>query len=202
MSLRSGINKPFRIDLTNARNGKLITVKGRYVKVVDASSASAIVQIAVSENFEERYENLKKNGLIYEGQGFSKIYIKNDAQADEWVRVIVSDGPDDYDVDNPSESVIDAIATKVKVGGGNSRVHAASTVGVAAAQIYSANSTRTSWYVYNNGTVPIYIGSDNTVTIANGTPIPPGAGHGGDDGEEVWAISGTAGQDARHWEAY
>ncbi|MCB1557228.1 MAG: hypothetical protein KDJ15_07955 [Alphaproteobacteria bacterium] len=93
-----------------------------------------------------------------------------------------------------------SIAGTVKTAGGATRTHGVDTVGVAASQLMAQNNDRTGWFVYNNGTVPIYIGSDNTVTTANGTPIPVGGGLGGDDTDEVWAISGTAGQDVRHWE--
>jgi predicted phage tail protein len=93
-----------------------------------------------------------------------------------------------------------SISGTVKTSGGATRTHGASTVGVAASQLIAQNNDRTGWLVTNNGTATIYIGSDNTVTTANGTPVLAGATIGGDDTDEVWAISGTAGQDARHWE--
>tara|TARA_R110002124_G_scaffold266813_1_gene433800 strand:+ start:10492 stop:11067 length:576 start_codon:yes stop_codon:yes gene_type:complete len=94
-----------------------------------------------------------------------------------------------------------AINGTVKTAGGAARAHDVDTVGVAAVQLMAQNNSRTGWFIYNNGTAPIFVGSDNTITAANGTPIPVGGGMGGDDTDEIWAISGTAGHDVRHWEA-
>lgn len=46
---------------------------------------------------------------------------------------------------------------------------------VSATQILAANSTRKSYLIYNNGNVNVYLGSDNSVTSANGMPLVPGA---------------------------
>ncbi len=197
MSLSSGINKSFRIALDNARAGEQILAQGRFVKIVDASSATVAVQVAITESFEDRYETLKKNGSIYEGSGFKKIYLKNDAQAGAWVRLIVSDGPEDYNVENPSATQVDSIAEPVKTKGGANRTHTAVTVGVAAVQLLAANPNRTGWKITNGGTVPIYLGNSAGVTTADGDLVAAGAATGFDDGDALWAISGTAGQDVR-----
>lgn len=53
--------------------------------------------------------------------------------------------------------------------------------------------------IYNNGTAPIYIGFDLNVTTANGFPIPAGASIAVSASglQQLFAISGTAGQDVR-----
>lgn len=107
----AGARKSFFFDLTNARDGKELTVRGRFIRVAGASDTVAEIQIAVQENRAESYETLKKNGTITEGNGFDKIFIKNTAQAGKSVRVIVSEGSDDYDVENLSLGAIDSIGS-------------------------------------------------------------------------------------------
>lgn len=197
MTESSGIRKTYRIDLSKARNGQLERVRGRFVRIADASSSTASLKIAIQDNAPDRFEALKKGGSITEGNGFDRIYFKNEAQAGEWVRVIISDGSEDYDVDNPSISVIDEIASPVRTKGGNNRSHKAVSVGTTAVKLLDANTDRTGWKVANNGAETIYIGSDGAVTVADGDPLPAGAVTGFDDTDAVYAISGTAGQDVR-----
>lgn len=78
----------------------------------------------------------------------------------------------------------------------SNRTHTVATVGVAAVKILDANAARKGWKVTNNGTATIFLGSDNTVTIANGEPLGAGAAAGWDDLDEIWAIS-DADQDVR-----
>lgn len=105
----SGVRKSYFLDLSKARDSKLETVKGRFIRIADASDTTAKVQIAIGENVLSAYETLKKNGRIIEGNGFNRIYFKNEAQLGKWVRVIVSEGEQDYDVDNPSIGTVDSI---------------------------------------------------------------------------------------------
>ena len=107
----AGVRKSYRINLATAREGKLYTVKGRFIRVADASDTTAVINIAIGENTPSSYEALKKNGSLVEGNGFDRIYITNTAQADKWVRIIVSEGSSDYDVDNPSLGAIDSIGS-------------------------------------------------------------------------------------------
>lgn len=71
-------------------------------------------------------------------------------------------------------------------------------------QDMSSVSDRKNITIFNNGTVNIYIGADDTVTTATGLPIPPGQQYSADYGGRaaVYAISGSAGQDVRVLEAY
>jgi hypothetical protein len=197
----SGSRKPFRFDLASARAEKEVPVKGRFLRIVDASDASAAIYISIEETGGGAARRMTKNGKIFEGQGFSRIFITNEAQANKWIEFVISDGEDDYDVENPSLGTIDEIAGKVIIGGGSGRIHGEKTVNTTAVEVLPANADRTSWLVHNNGNVDIFLGSDNTVTAANGMPVPAGGKVGDVDGGAVWAISGTAGQDVRYWEA-
>lgn len=73
------------------------------------------------------------------------------------------------------------------------------TVGVTATAVPTTILTgRRSLMIYNNGTVPIYIGS-STVTTTSGLPVVVGQALSMDAGPGllVYAISGTAGQNVR-----
>jgi len=107
----SGIPKAFVINLATAREGKEYYVKGRYIRVADATDTTTEIEIAVQQNIPSSYEKLKKNSIIKEGNGFDRIYVTNTAQANKTVRLIISEGPEDYDVDNPSIGTIDAVGS-------------------------------------------------------------------------------------------
>jgi hypothetical protein len=109
MENKSGVRKTLYINLANAREAKEYTVIGKYIRIADASDSNAVIQIAIGENILSKYETLKKNGRVRDGDGFNTIYISNTAQADKWMRIIISDGEFDYDVENPSLGVIDSI---------------------------------------------------------------------------------------------
>lgn len=77
---------------------------------------------------------------------------------------------------------------------------AAATVGTSAVELASSPlANRKKIIVQNNGSKAIYLGGANTVTTSNGICIPKGASFELDWGPNVdlWAISGTAGQDIR-----
>lgn len=101
----AGVRKVFDIDLATARNGKPYTVKGRFIKVADSSDATAEIDIAVQDNIPSSYLTLKKNGAIIERNGFDRFFITNAAQAGKTVKIIVSEGPEDFDVINSDLSV-------------------------------------------------------------------------------------------------
>lgn len=105
----SGSRKSFYIDLSVAREAKQYDVRGRYLRVSDASDTQATINIAIQENIPSGYETLKKNATITESQGFDRFYVSNAAQPGKSLRVIVSEGSDDYDVDNPSIGTIDSL---------------------------------------------------------------------------------------------
>lgn len=72
------------------------------------------------------------------------------------------------------------------------------TVGTSATQIRAANTSRRSISIFNNGSVTVYVGYDNTVTVSNGMPIPPGGERELRVTSDVYGIAGTAGQDVRY----
>lgn len=191
MSNRSGAKKAFLIDLSTARSGKQYKVKGKLVRISNSSGASAEISIATSDNIPDRYETLRKNGRIIDDNGFEEIYITNDAQANQWVRVIVSEG--DYDVDNPAQNIIDEIAAPVTVQeildpvdvtGSEIDVSKSTVLNTVAdvailttatTQVLAANAARRTAIISNlvaNGTV-VRVG-DASVGAARGAEIPVG----------------------------
>lgn len=93
------------------------------------------------------------------------------------------------------------VDSQVIVVGGTAGTPLASavTVGVTAVALpASALADRKALYIFNNGSVPIYVGG-SAVTTATGVPVKPGRGQGFDAAAAcvLYAISGTAGQNVR-----
>lgn len=162
---------------------------GNFVRVKSADQTFTLVL----DNDIELSASVNDVFRLTEGDKFDTLTVKNESGSSLTFQLEVGQGS----VDTNSLT----IAGTVKTAGGATRSHGATAVGVGATKLLNQNNDRTGWYIYNNGTVPMFIGSDNTVTVANGTPIPVGGGLGGDDTDEVWAISTVAAEDARHWEA-
>lgn len=75
------------------------------------------------------------------------------------------------------------------------------TIGTSAAVIKAANVDRFGIAVFNLGSATVYLGKDNTVTVAAGFPLLSNQGlyFDGYTGA-LWGISGTASQDVRYLE--
>lgn len=116
-----GLNKPFRINLSNARTGQgeRIPVSGKFIRAVDASSAAAECQIALIGDFNTTYFRFVELAKLYEGQMFDGIYVKNDAQPGEWIEIVITDGPEDFDYERPTNNNIGQIVSDVKVINGS-----------------------------------------------------------------------------------
>lgn len=116
-----GLNKPFRINLENARTGQgeRIPVSGKFIRAVDASSAAAECQIALIGDFNTTYFRFVELAKLYEGQMFDGIYVKNDAQPGEWIEIVITDGPEDFDYERPTNNNIGQIVSDVKVINGS-----------------------------------------------------------------------------------
>lgn len=103
------------IDLSVARSGVYKSITGKYVKVVASSDATARINLSVGENVDTDFQELRRNGAISDGDGFSGVYISNDAQAGKWVRIIITKGKEDYDVENPSLGIVEGIVDDVAI---------------------------------------------------------------------------------------
>lgn len=176
MSTNSGVKKTYRINLATARTADQFKVIGKHIRVADASSANAEVQIAVGDSTPDRFETLRKNGRIKDDAGFREFFVANTAQAGEWVRVIVSDG--EYDVDNPSQNIIEEIAEPVVIAGGNATCTNVDVTN-AATLMLAANADRVAFSFFNTGAETVYIYQANTVTTALGYPVPSGTSFSG-----------------------
>ena len=80
------------------------------------------------------------------------------------------------------------------------------TITTSATKIVTANPNRQSLILANTGTGTVYLGPDNTVTTANGTPLLQDGTLTEDDGGsrmfmgDVWGVVATGTSDLRYWE--
>ena len=81
---------------------------------------------------------------------------------------------------------------------GTGGTYGATTVGTTATLFTAANTERLTLSLYNNhATAIVYVGTDASVTTANGMPIPPQSERLIDMSGDVYAVSDTAGTDVR-----
>ena len=74
-----------------------------------------------------------------------------------------------------------------------------------ATKVIASNPTRKGFFVYNNGTVIIYVGMDSSVTTSTGTPVFPNSTFDMENQNsawrgDVWAIAASSTADCRYWE--
>lgn len=83
----------------------------------------------------------------------------------------------------------------------SSLTYSAATVGTTATQILAANTSRLSVLIRNYGDDTVFLGSDSSVTTADGMPLRPGESFSDDQYTGTWyGISATSGQDVRAME--
>lgn len=176
---RAGARKVFLIDLSTARTGKEYKALGRYIKIADASDASAAVNIAVEENIPSSFMTLKKNGSIVERDGFGRFFVTNAAQAGKTITLIVSEGPEDFDVDNPALTVdslgsIDA-PVDISVSDTITTTEDDSVAAATTEQVLAANALRKEVLITNlfTNTDPVRVG-DSNAGAARGIELSPG----------------------------
>jgi hypothetical protein len=108
--------------------------------------------------------------------------------------VALADGPID---DNRLVGQID-ISGGIRLAGNRSASYGAVIIGTSAAQIVAAAADRGTCLIQNLGANPIYIGSDNSVTTANGVEIAAGGSASVTLQTDIYGISGSAGNDVRY----
>ena len=115
--MAKGIQYRNRIDLSNAIRREIIKVPmAGFLQIVDASSSSATIRVALDNDVSDaKFFSMKKGGEIKDIDGFSKVYISCDAQPGEWVDLIIVEGSEDFSVKNPQEIVINSISNAIKV---------------------------------------------------------------------------------------
>lgn len=196
-----GLNKKFHYDLSITRTGQgeRVGVKGRDIRVTATSSAGALATVALEGEFNTTYYDMVEQAHLYEKQGFEAIYVKNDAQPGEWIELTISDGPDDFIYEKPTNNNINEILEPVMGTGGKAGENVSVSVdNIAPVVLVAANAAGTGWIIQNLGAAAIYVGVDNTVTVANGIRIDANGGHlSWDYRGDIYAISGSAGNDVR-----
>lgn len=183
-----GINKKFRIALDTARagSGTKIDVIGRRIIVSGASGTDAVIHVAIEENNETDFFKMKYLGRLGEPDQFSRIYIRNDAQVGKWIELTITDGPEDFEYELPSETAISSISSTVTVEVGDTvnapiftrsdaeEVTASSvSVGTTAVSLMSGD-TKTEWVkIYNDGATDLNVGHSTGTIAASYFVIPP-----------------------------
>ncbi len=85
---------------------------------------------------------------------------------------------------------------------GDTGFYGAVSVATIATEIQAANASRKEFLIYNNGVAIFYLGSNDSVTIANGIPIVP---HQGASGRiykgALWGIVSAGLVNVRWWRA-
>lgn len=91
------------------------------------------------------------------------------------------------------------LADIARIKAPTSVVHGAIAPTNAAALALAAYTTRAAVTFYNEGTVKVYLGIDNTLTTANGYPLPVGGSHTVEADVAVWMITASGTGDVRYW---
>lgn len=184
------------LDLSVARTDQEVAITGGYFKFIKEvnNDPNALVSI--------RFNDRANDGIDFT-QGasiatpFTRFFITNTAQAGKAAVFLISPEQKNVaDYNSPNNQTLSAIQS---ILGGTGNNYGAVSVGVAAGVLVAANATQREALIFNNGTVPIYIGQDSSVTTSNGLPIPPQSFYVVSYRAVIYAISGTAAQNVRYW---
>lgn len=171
--------KTFRMDLGIPRQDEQRKIKGRFLRVIAASSQAAAALVSIDEVWSDDAKiPLKQQAEVREMDGFNYLYFSNSAQPGEWIRVMVSDGPDDFDIRYPADVTLSGQVgiqpdQKISTDGGNNLGTGQSPVGISSSLIIAANTNRKSVTITNtSATTDMYLGVSG-VTTATGALLPP-----------------------------
>lgn len=162
--------KFFKLDLGIPRSDELRKITGKYIRVVAASSQSAAVLVSVEEIWADDSKiPLKAQAEIMEGDGFKYLYFSNAAQPGEWVRIMVSDGPDDFNINYPADV---SLSGEVTVVSGNTIDANDFTVDTSEELVVAADAARKALTIVNTTEdKTLLIGPSGSVKF----PLTPGA---------------------------
>ena len=197
-----GFKPQYSIDNTNwddgdaytvaAGDGRFFTfpVQARYFRIMYTNSATVQTVFRLQTIFHRSYVKPSSHRI---GDTL------NDDNDSELVKAIVTGRRADATYDNLQLTNNNELRTADFINTG--AAFGPLTVGVTAVAVnLGANlANRKSLTIYNNGTVTIYWGPANTVTVSTGMPIPRGASVSIDAGFPItiYLISGTASQNVR-----
>lgn len=101
--------KLYRINLDQARSGEENIGSGNFIQIVDASSNSAIARISTSQNRNDAYLKFKKNAYLSLDRDFYRFFVRNDAQAGEWIDVLITINDKEFEYFYPESGVLSSI---------------------------------------------------------------------------------------------
>jgi hypothetical protein len=156
-------------------NAERLDFAGNYWYVVNASSDSAIAQVALDVNSLARLPAMLHRG--YRGrQAFKRLWIFNDAQPEAWVDIVIAQDPDFQIIAQAGRPVIEEVTLIAKaVGHCDNTLATGQTGAIAAAtpvQVVPARVGRSALIVTNYATEQVgFVGFTDAVTAANGFPV-------------------------------
>lgn len=181
-----------RFDLSSARTKVFQQANGGYLKIVSASDQLATIKIMVAQEGAESTEFAMQEGDFIKVRGrFDAIYVSNDAQANSWVEVQITESQDEFDFQKSRLGNIEDILNPVMTTGGKATQNAAVTVNTTPSVIIPADDAITGWIYKNTDTVTQYLGGP-AVTTSDGWPLEPGETIKGNERGGIWGVVAAA----------
>jgi len=94
MPNNTDVIRSVRLTLDAARTAKKFSYPGRYIKVRRASSAAATITLHFDEASNAGIALVRDDEIRFKAVAFSQLFITHDAQAGEWVELVISADPD------------------------------------------------------------------------------------------------------------
>ena len=188
--------------LDNAREKKLEPKNGGFIQIIRSSSADAAIFVAVDDGFsDEDYIELKRGDSLKVDGGFERIYVRNAAQAGEWVEMLVTGSEDEFSVELAPRGEVNSISQPVVTKGGNTLAHSQVSVVSAAAAVLgiAAAAATTEWIIKNDSGAAgtLYIVDSVAGTSATGFPLLAGEAVSMQVTDDVYLYAAGGNADAR-----
>jgi len=168
--------------------------------VINVSGATAVQCTGATAGFSVRPDDRNPvelaNGLgirYQEEEAFNTLRITNEGTP-QTIELYIGSG----DVIDNRFSASGALSTRLLAA--QSSAYGNVSVGTSATLVRAANTGRASILVQNLGAGTIYLGSDSSVTTANGIQAQPGAAVEFKVDDAIYAISSAAATDVRYFE--
>jgi len=164
-----------RVDLAAARVTPFAyDFGGSILWAVRASSLGALCMVSLGDMALSSDPIPFQQGMFVRGLRFSRIYVTNTAQADEWIEFLTAvEGPDQIQIENPGASLLQLVLAKATVF--ETAVDVTLNFAAAAVQVLAANPNRRAAIFCSLGVNPnlIRIG-DAATTMTRGIELAPG----------------------------
>lgn len=179
----------------DANEQVLVNRVGRMIRCTGGDTAFTVQPQTRSGNYSfDQFDLLDGLGVIVQNP-FDQLIITNGASA-QTIEFYVSN---EEVFDSRTNLNITGTVTTESVDIDGALNYAAVTVSTTATAIRAQNTGRHRIVIYNNGTKPVYLGDDTSVTTANGFPVPVGQAFLMEHYGAVYGIA-SVDCDVRYWE--